>query len=187
MVTNKATSIIRGTMKNALTTAALTFQWIFPDALPLALGPLSERANQTLTANEIIEAPIPSEWSDPQYRRVAMEATLENLIAWQVRINREERGMTQVHLATLMGTKQSAISKLEDPEGGDVLLSTLVKAAHAFDCALMVRLIDYELFASRTRDVRPERLFAASFTQIHPLVTAKRAKRAKRTRAHLTS
>ena len=87
----------------------------------------------------------------------------ENMIAWQIRINREERGMTQSALAELMGTKQSAISKLEDPEGGDVLVSTLLKAAHAFDCALVVRLVDYAEFESLTRDVRPERLFAAGF------------------------
>jgi len=103
-----------------------------------------------------------------------MESTIENLIAWQVRINREERGLTQAELAEMMGTKQSAISKLEDPEGGDVLLSTLMKAAHAFDCALLVRLVDYDEFASRTRDVRPERLFAPAFSESHQPAQAKR-------------
>jgi len=92
-----------------------------------------------------------------------MESSTENMIAWQLRINREERGMTQKDLAELMGTRQSAISRLEDPEGGDVLVSTLVKAAHAFDCALVVRLVDYAEFAATMHDVRPERLFAAGF------------------------
>ena len=106
---------------------------------------------------------VPTEWQDAEYRQAAMEGTVENLISWQVRINREERGMTQKDLAELMGTRQSAISRLEDPEGGDVLVSTLVKAAHAFDCALVVRLMDYAEFAATTHDVRPVRLFAAGF------------------------
>lgn len=122
---------------------------------------------------------LPAEWSDPGYRRATMESTVENFIAWQVRVNREERGMTQKELATLMGTGQPAISKLEDPEGGDVQLSTLVKAAHAFDCALMLRFVDYAEFAGATRDVRPEALFAAGFSALIPPTRVSR----KRSRA----
>lgn len=94
-----------------------------------------------------------------------MEATVENLIAWGVRINREERGLTQSELARLMGTGQSAISKLEDPEGGDVQLSTLIKAAHAFDCALSVRFVSHLDLFLETEDVRSERLFACPFEE----------------------
>lgn len=97
-----------------------------------------------------------------------MEGTIENLIAWGVRINREEQGLTQAQLAARMGTKQAAISKLEDPESGDVLLSTLTKAAHALDVALLVRFVDYGEFAAQTRDVRPERLFAARYSSKAP-------------------
>jgi len=93
-----------------------------------------------------------------------MEANVANLVAWQVRVNREERGMTQKELGIAMGTAQPAISKLEDPEGGDVLVSTLVKAAHAFDCALLVRFVSFGEFAAATKDVRSERLYACPFT-----------------------
>ncbi len=132
--------------------------------LSSVLGPLLERQPSNLQAMNALEpGAIPTEWQDASYRQAAMEGTVENMIAWQVRINREERGMTQENLAALMSTRQSAISRLEDPEGGDVLVSTLVKAAHAFDCALVVRLVDYAEFAVSTHDVRPERLFAAGF------------------------
>ena len=107
--------------------------------------------------------PVPAEWHSPIYRRAAMESTVENMIAWQVRINREERGLKQAELASLMGTKQSAVSKLEDVEGGDVLVSTLIKAAHAFDCALLVRFVEYAEFLTATQDVRPDRLYACGF------------------------
>ena len=92
-----------------------------------------------------------------------MEAHVSNSIAWQVRVNREERGLTQHELASLMSTHQSVISKLEDPQGGDMMLSKIVKVAHALDCALVVKLVPFSEFAAVTMDVRPERLFAAGF------------------------
>ncbi|WP_431107628.1 helix-turn-helix domain-containing protein [Variovorax paradoxus] len=92
-----------------------------------------------------------------------MEATVENLIAWGVRINRESRNLTQAQLAARMGTKQSAISKLEDSDGGDVQLSKLIKAAHALDVALIVKFVSYPEFASLTRDVTTAALLAETF------------------------
>lgn len=147
-------------------------------ALLSAPGPLSERADLA-SVNTLAPVFVPDAWGDTDYRQAAMESTVENLIAWQVRVNREEREMTQAELAALMGTGQPAISKLEDTQGGDVLLSTLFKAAHAFDCALLVRFVEYEQFATYTRDVRPERLFAARFSGAQPARVAVR----KRVRA----
>jgi transcriptional regulator with XRE-family HTH domain len=106
---------------------------------------------------------VPVEWTDQGYRHASLEAHIENSIAWQVRVNREERGLTQRDLALVVGTRQSAISKLEDPDGGDMRLSKLVKVAHAFDCALLVRFVSYPEFAAWTADVRPDRLLADSF------------------------
>jgi transcriptional regulator with XRE-family HTH domain len=108
---------------------------------------------------------VPREWTDAEYRHSAVEANVSNMIAWQVRINREERGMKQAELAARMGTQQPAISRLEDPEQ-DVRVSTLLKAAAAFDCALLVRFVDHHEFAAAVNDVRPERLYACSFDQL---------------------
>lgn len=124
--------------------------------------------------------PIPEEWKNVEYRRAAMEATVENTVAWQVRINREERGLKQVELAKLMATGQSAISKLEDTSGHDVLLSTLFKAAHAFDCALVVRFVEYSAFVAQTTDVTPERMFAAGFASLVETPTLPTAPRSAR-------
>ena len=115
---------------------------------------------------------MPTEWLDVDYRQATVEATVSNLIAWQVRVNREERGMTQTDLASAMGTQQSAISRLEDTEGGDVMVSTLLKAAHAFDCALLVRFVSHDSFATLTADVRPDRLYAPPFKAAEPKVKA---------------
>ena len=106
---------------------------------------------------------MPAGWADAEYRQAAMEAHLSNWFAFQVRVNREERGWTQAELARRMGTKQAAISKLEDPDELDARVSTLVKAAHAFDCALLIRLIPYEGLARLTADLRPDRMYATSY------------------------
>src|SRR4051812_4677664 len=58
---------------------------------------------------------FPKHIQDSDYREAWMESHVANMIAWQIRINREERGMSQLDLAEAMGTGQSAISKLEDP------------------------------------------------------------------------
>lgn len=76
-----------------------------------------------------------------------MEASIEQGIAWQIRINRELRGMTQRQLAQILGTKQSAISRLEDPTYGAHSLETLIGIAKAFDCALSVKLVAYSQLA----------------------------------------
>ena len=122
-------------------------------------------------SNAISPDPMPIEWEDPEYRHAAMEATIENMIAWGVRINREDRGLTQAKLAEMTGTKQSAVSKLEDTEGGDVLLSTLTKTAHALDLALLVKFVDYAEFAAQTRDVRTESLLACDYQRAKALCT----------------
>ena len=107
--------------------------------------------------------PMPAEWDDPEYRSAAMEAHVFEGVAWQVRVNREERGLTQAELAAAIGTRQSAISRLEAPDGGDLRISTLAKVAMAFDCALVVRLVPYSTLASITKDLRSERLYACAY------------------------
>lgn len=131
------------------------------------------------SVNFLAPRPIPTEWQDVDYRQGVVEATVSNLIAWQVRVNREERGMKQADLAAAMGTQQSAISRLEDTEGGDVMVSTLLKAAHAFDCALLVRFVSHDSFAAVTANVHPDHLFAAPFKTAEP---APKAKPKRRTR-----
>ena len=132
---------------------------VLKNALPRGPGQYVDAPAWT----SFVSITTPHEWSDREYRQAAMESHVGNSIAWQVRINREERGLTQQALAQIIGTKQPAVSKLEDPDGGDMLLSRLVKVAHAFDCALLVKFVPYTEFAAMTADVRSERLFACGF------------------------
>lgn len=102
-------------------------------------------------------------WVDPEYRQAYMEASIEEGLAWQIKANRKARGLTQDDLAALLDTRQSAISRLEDPEYGSHNIETLLKLANAFDCALSVRFISYARLALESSDLSESALVAESF------------------------
>lgn len=104
-------------------------------------------------------------WRTIEYRQSYMEAAIEQGVAWQIKINRERRNLTQTELASRIGSKQSGISRAEDPSYGRHSLDTLVKIAHVFDCALQVRFIPYSQLAKDSDDLRPSVLYAKSYTE----------------------
>jgi DNA-binding XRE family transcriptional regulator len=106
---------------------------------------------------------IPDTWRDSEYRCAFMRSTIDEGLAWQIRVNREQRGLSQKALALLMGTRQSAISRLEDSELANPTIETLLKVAAAFDCALIVRFASYSELWSQVGDLSSERLYAAPF------------------------
>lgn len=103
------------------------------------------------------------EWLDEEFRQAYAEAAVEQGIAWQIRANRRGRCWTQDDLARMLDTKQSAVSRLEDPEYGGHSLETLVKVAHAFDCALSVKFVSYSELAREAEDLSDTVLFAKPF------------------------
>src|SRR5918998_4897644 len=68
-------------------------------------------------------------------------------IADDVAARRRERGLSQAELASLVGTTQSAIARLESG-GRPPRIDTLLRIAEALDCDLLVEL--------RPRNRRPE-------------------------------
>jgi len=105
------------------------------------------------------------EWKKPEFRQAYAEAAVEQGVAWQIRANREARGLSQTQLGEKIGTHQSAISRLEDPEHGGHTLPTLLKLAHAFDCALSVKFIPYSQLAWDANHLTPAHLYAAPYSE----------------------
>jgi len=62
-------------------------------------------------------------------------------IGAMLRLAREDAGMTQEELARKLGTKKTAISRIEN-HSEDIRLSTLEKYASAFGKTLKLRLVD---------------------------------------------
>ena len=69
----------------------------------------------------------------------AQDGWLFAQIAGQVAERRRELGLSQAELATVCGTTQSAIARLESG-GRPPRIDTLLKLAHALDCELVVEL-----------------------------------------------
>lgn len=63
-------------------------------------------------------------------------------IAKEVALRRKERGLSQVDVAALVGTTQSAIARLESG-GRPPRIDTLLKIAAALECDLVVRLVPH--------------------------------------------
>lgn len=106
-----------------------------------------------------------SNWRDVEYRQAYMESSVEQGIAWQIRINREMRKLSQSDLAKRIGSKQSAISRAEDTTYGRHRIETLVKIANAFDCALQIKFVSYSKLAIDNSNQTPGRLYAKSYEE----------------------
>ncbi len=109
-------------------------------------------------------------WLDDETREAYMEATVEQDIAWQISLNRKARKLSQAELAKRCKTRQSAIARIEDPTYGKHSIAVLVKVAHAFECALRVKLIPYSVLAEEIQDTSPETLTVASFSDERHLI-----------------
>ena len=85
------------------------------------------------------------EFQDKEYREAYADEFLNTYVASQIRVIREERGMTQKQLAEAIGTHQAGISRIENVSYSGWSINTLKKLAHAFDCRLY---ISFETYAS---------------------------------------
>lgn len=62
-------------------------------------------------------------------RDVFQAVAMKEVLAWQLKQAMEIKKISQAKLAKLMGTSRSQVSRLLDPEDGNVTLSTLQRAA----------------------------------------------------------
>lgn len=92
------------------------------------------------------------DWKDIESRQGYMEACVEQDIAWQIKLTRKKRSLSQHQLAKKLNTRQSSVARWEDPLYGKHSIPCLIKIAHAFDCALSIRLIPYSKLAETAKD-----------------------------------
>ncbi|MBZ0151495.1 MAG: helix-turn-helix transcriptional regulator [Planctomycetes bacterium] len=78
---------------------------------------------------------------DPKVRRAIEDHKLNSRVAEMILEARERAGLTQAQLAKLVGTTQSAISRLEDATYEGHSLTMLQKVAAALDHRVEVRLV----------------------------------------------
>jgi len=79
------------------------------------------------------------DFKNEEYRHSYAEECLNATIATQLKVLREQRGMTQEKLAEKAGMKQPRLSVLEDANYANWSISTLKRLARALDVALSVK------------------------------------------------
>lgn len=146
-----------GMHQNSLT--SIEFPSLGNSTLGQGLAALSHLQVQS----QVLPSRLPLEWADKDYRHGVVVSSIENHVAHQIRVNREARGWSQKDLAEAIGSKQSAVSRLEDPSYGGWSISTLAKVAEAFDCSLQVRFVPFEALADTLSRTAPEDLYVRSY------------------------
>ena len=76
--------------------------------------------------------------NDAEYADSYDESFLNGYIATQIKVIREQRGLTQGQLAGYVGTTQGGISRVENVNYSSWNVRTLRKLARAFDVRLKV-------------------------------------------------
>lgn len=91
-----------------------------------------------------------SEFYDREYRHIYADESLNTYIATQIKVIREQRGLTQKQLAEETGMAQPRIAVLEDVNYSSWSINTLRRLAQAFDVRLSVK---FESFSSLIQEL----------------------------------
>jgi transcriptional regulator with XRE-family HTH domain len=110
-----------------------------------------------------------ADFQEKEFRDAYVESQINNALAFQIRAMRKDRGLTQGELAKLTETKQSAISRMENPDYGQFNLETLKNLASAFDVALMVRFVPFSELATRAAKLSPGDINIQPYDKDHGL------------------
>ena len=83
--------------------------------------------------------------NDPELEDLVREASLNAVVAQLIYEARTSRGLTQKDLGDRIGTKQSAIARLEDADYDGHSLSMLQKIAGALNQKVEIKFLEIEL------------------------------------------
>ncbi len=98
-----------------------------------------------------------------EYRDAYVTEHVKSGIAFQIRALRKKKSLSQEQLAAAIETKQAVISRLENPDYGNININTLYKIASAFDVALLVKFVPYTKLLNETKDLSPKALAVDDF------------------------
>lgn len=82
--------------------------------------------------------------SNPELEAMVESASINADVAQLIYSARTKAGLTQKHLAELIGTKQPVIARLEDADYEGHSLSMLQKIAHALNQRVVIQLAPIE-------------------------------------------
>ena len=89
-------------------------------------------------------------FKDRAYRRSYVDSFADSYLATQIKVLREQRGLTQEQLATEVGVRQSQISRWENANNSSWQIRTLKRLGAALDLVLVVK---FESFGKVLPDI----------------------------------
>ena len=99
------------------------------------------------------------------YREAYVREHVKTSVPLQIRHLREQRELTQAELAEQATTTQTVISRLEDPNYGNLTLNSLLRIAAALDIGLLVKFVPFSRLLAEFQDLSPQALSVESFTE----------------------
>jgi transcriptional regulator with XRE-family HTH domain len=114
-----------------------------------------------------------AEFQDEEYRHSYAEECLNTMIAAQIKVLREQRGMTQAALAKSAGMLQPRLSVMESADYSNWSINTLKRLARAFDLALSVRFDAFSGVVLDFEEMSKEALSRPSFKDDPVFMSAK--------------
>lgn len=105
------------------------------------------------------------EFKDKETRRIYVDDFLNTQIATQIKVLREQRGLTQAELAELAEMRQERISVLEDVDYSSWTINILRRLAEAFDLRLSVKFESFGSYLYEFENFNREALERPSFDE----------------------
>ena len=99
------------------------------------------------------------------YREAYVNEHVKTSVPLQIRHLREQCALTQTQLAEQAKTTQTVISRLEDPNYGNLTLNSLLKIASALDIGLLVKFVPFSRLLAEFQNLSPTALSVQSFTE----------------------
>lgn len=103
--------------------------------------------------------------SDKEYRDAFVASQLRIGLPMQCRALRENREMTQARLSEITGMSQPRISEIESPGARKFTLETLLRLASAFDVALQVRFVPFNILVNDDEAIDLNSFYIPSFEE----------------------
>jgi transcriptional regulator with XRE-family HTH domain len=112
-----------------------------------------------------LTAALRRSFRDEEYRYGYVESFLDAFIAAQLRALRLQRGWEQADVAERMGTRQSAVSRLENVNYSSWSISTLKRLAKVFGVRLKVSFEEFSTLPTDVENFQTKGLERRSFDQ----------------------
>lgn len=78
-----------------------------------------------------------------EYRAAFAKAQFKRLVPFQIRALRKNRNMSQEELAEKANLTQGVISRVEDPDYGNLTANTILRVADGLDCVFLGRFVPF--------------------------------------------